>query len=221
MEKYKLYSRGTAGGGAFVKSSEVQSSSTGAGGSVVKSSTTSSGGASTSSAGGNHRHLVFNYKGNGTSAPNRLYEAYGATGVVLQSSVGGDLYTAGASGDHTHETPNHSHGFSFELDDHVHEVTTKIPEIRIDEHRHDMEHGIFTLDRLPTAVEIKVDGNVLPNTELSGENVDLIPYLSKDSNGKIIRDRWATIEIAPNDLGRINATVISRAFLQSHEGGVY
>jgi hypothetical protein len=48
----------------------------------------------------------------------------------------------------------------------------------------------------------------------------LIPYLSKDTEGKVNRG-WHTIAIAPNDLGRINAQIFTQFFVQSRGGGSF
>jgi hypothetical protein len=65
-----------------------------------------------------------------------------------------------------------------------------------------------------------VDGNTVPFTDVSGDNIDLIPYLSKDGEGKLNRG-WHTIIITPDDLGRINAQIYSQVFIQSRGGGSY
>src|SRR5690606_15758394 len=117
--------------------------------------------------------------------------------------------------------PAHSH--EFEVPDHTHDV--EIPahdhEFEVPDHTHGIEYGIFEFDELPTAISIKVDGNTVPYTDLEGERIDLIPYLQKDSSGKINRGRYVEIVITPNNLARINATVTSRLFIQSRIGGTY
>jgi len=110
--------------------------------------------------------------------------------------------------DHTHDVtiPDHTHGM-----DHTHTIPA---------HTHDIEYGIFE-GPTPTAVTVKVDGNVVPGLGTSADEVDIIPYLAKDSGGKIQRGTWHTIEIAPNSLGRIVATVLTQIFVQSRGGGNY
>lgn len=114
---------------------------------------------------------------------------------------------------HSHEfnTPNHSHGVS--ISNHTHEIT-------LPNHTHDIEFGIFKLGKKPTKVTIKVDGNTVPLTALNGDNIDIIPYLSKDSSGKVNRG-WHTIQVTPNDLGRINAQIYTQFFIQSRGEGEY
>jgi len=128
--------------------------------------------------------------------------------------------------DHTHDVsiPDHTHSVS--IPDHTHDVM--IPDHThgmdhthtIPAHTHDIEYGIFE-GPTPTAVTVRVDGNVVPGLGTSAEEVDIIPYLAKDTGGRIQRGTWHTIEIAPNSLGRIVATVLTQIFVQSRGGGNY
>jgi phage minor structural protein len=113
---------------------------------------------------------------------------------------------------HTVTIPNHSH--DIDIPDHSHSIT-------LPNHTHDIEHGIYKLSEIPTSVVIKVDGNVVPVTTTNGSNIDLIPYLSKDSSGRINRGQWHEVTITPNTLGRVNANIISRLFIQSRIGGTF
>ncbi|PEY46802.1 hypothetical protein CN356_31495, partial [Bacillus cereus] len=71
---------------------------------------------------------------------------------------------------HTHEIsiPNHTH--TVEIKDHMHTIT-------LPDHIHQIEYGIYKLSERPSIVTIKVDGNVVPVTSTSAENVNLEPYL--------------------------------------------
>ncbi|HDR8110399.1 TPA: phage tail protein [Bacillus cereus] len=111
---------------------------------------------------------------------------------------------------HTVEIPNHTH--TVEIPNHTHEVT-------IPDHIHEIDFGIYELNRTPSSMKITVDGNVLPITDTSKDNIDIIPYLAKDTDGKINRGRWVEITLTPNDLARITATVNSRLFISSNIGG--
>lgn len=224
---FRAYSRATQGGGATTRSTSsgggsTQTSSSGGG----TSTSTSSGGATTrtSSAGGDHRHRIFTYVGpaNTASAPRRFFRPYSdSANVIIESSLGDDLYTATSSGNHTHSISIPAHTHNFTVPNHTHSVS--IPahthDVTIPNHTHAIEYGIYQLDRLPSAVSIKVDGTATGITELEGENIDLIAYLSKDTTGKINRG-WHTVEITPNDLGRINAQLTTQFFIRSHEGVV-
>ncbi|MGE1052290.1 phage tail spike protein [Bacillus sp. GFa4/2] len=113
---------------------------------------------------------------------------------------------------HTHEFQLDPHKHDFQMDDHSHTVT-------IAPHIHEINHGIYKLSEKPSKVTIKVDGNSLPMDNTSGDNIDLIPFLSKGEDGKIDRGRWHVVELLPDKLGRINANVISRLFIGSTIGG--
>src|SRR5690606_10242244 len=112
---------------------------------------------------------------------------------------------------HNISMPAHTHDIV--IQPHVHVVT-------LPNHAHGIQHGIFEYGTLPTAVTIEVDGTELEHTEINGEGIDLVPYLQKDAKGNVVRGRYAEIVIKPNDLARINATVTSRLFIQSHIGTV-
>ena len=130
-----------------------------------------------------------------------------------------------SAGDHTHNIyghrhyithehdvniPNHTHGFS--VPNHQHGFS-------IPNHQHDIEHGIFQ-GPTPTAVEVRVDGNLISGLGTSETDVDIIPYLAKDGGGRIQRG-WHEIMITPDKLGRIVANVVSQFFVQSRGGGDY
>lgn len=89
------------------------------------------------------------------------------------------------------------------------------------DHTHEIEFGIFELYETPSKVTIEVDGNKLPFDSIRGQDINLIPYLAKDDEGKLQRGRYVEIKITPNSLARINATVTGRLFIQSRSGGTY
>ncbi|MEI7027162.1 phage tail protein [Paenibacillus sp. y28] len=107
--------------------------------------------------------------------------------------------------DHTHEIAAHTHGM-----DHTHEIPA---------HNHEMEYGIFE-GPTPTAVTVTVDGTVVTGLGVNENDVDIIPFLAKDSSGKINRG-WHEIKITPDNLGRIVANVNTQLFVQSRGGGDY
>lgn len=107
--------------------------------------------------------------------------------------------------EHTHSLPTHTHGM-----EHTHQLP---------EHTHPIEYGIYE-GPVPTEVIISVDGSVVPISSISADDIDLIPYLAKDSSGRITRGNH-TIAITPNDLGRIVASVTTQLFVQSRGGGDY
>lgn len=189
-------------------STATSSKSTAAGG----GSTTSAGGGQTSSADGEHVHKMFSATGfAAASDPNNSVALRCANNQYIyvdsDTAAGIEYYTEGSSGSHAHTVDDHTH----DVPDHVH--TFEIPG-----HGHPLEYGIYKHATLPTAITIKVDGNAVPGSSLEAENLDLIPYLSKDTDGKITRG-WHEITLSPNGLGRINANVISQFFIQSRGQG--
>lgn len=232
----------SSGGGTTATSSS--------GGGVAKSTASGGGSTQTSTSAGTHRHRVFGYSGSYGSEPGASdYQMFhaprnasgGAAGLLLIAGATGDVYTQSADGAHSHSVSIPAHSHSFDIPSHTHNVTIpnhthtvtipnhtheiNIPahthEITLPDHTHEIEYGIFEYDKLPSKITITVDGNVLPITGTSGDRIDLIPYLRKDSNGRIARGRYAEIKLTPNDLARINATVSSRLFIQSRIGGTF
>lgn len=108
--------------------------------------------------------------------------------------------------DHTHQIGSHTHGM-----DHTHHISS---------HSHGIQYGIFQ-GPMPTVVTVKVDGNVVPSVSANEDDIDIVPYLAKDAEGKITRGAWHTVEVIPNNLGRIVANVNSQIFVQSRGGGDY
>jgi hypothetical protein len=226
--KWKLYTKGAASGGAsIVTSSSGGGQTTSAGGGVSDSTASGGGTTETTASGGEHQHRIFVENVNEPLALSaksyftNFNDAITAT-VNLESAESGDIYTYDASGDHSHSINLPSHTHSFNTPDHSHTVDDHTHDIDIDPHTHDMVYGIYKHATLPSAIEITVDGNVIPQTALSGENIDIVPYLSKDSGGRIQRGTWHEITLRPtDDLALINATLIQRLFISSHLGGVY
>jgi len=127
---------------------------------------------------------------------------------------------------HAHTVPPHNHNFS-----HMHNATATIVipplEVRVpahahtvifDYHVHGMVYGIYEGGRA-SGVTVRVDKTEIPSANLSPYETDVVPYLSKDSGGKIIRGIWHEIEIIPNALTRIEANLFVQTFVRSQGGG--
>ncbi len=211
---FRSYGKATKAAGQTVISTTAE-----AGGSQTISKTSASGGGETvtAEAGGDHYHRLFvGGVAAGVNFIKRRYFAFlkdknVATSVNFEADADGDIYTYEASGGHSHlvRTSPHTHQFQVDIDPHTHIVKVTVPS-----HLHEVEHGIYLLDQLPTAVTIKIDGVTVPYTAIEGEEIDLIPYIPKDANGKVTRGKHV-IEIKPNNLARISAQVTSQFFIQS------
>ncbi|HDR7801305.1 TPA: phage tail protein [Bacillus tropicus] len=232
----------TSAGGATVGSTQAGGanvSSTTSGGATVGSTSAGGGTVRASSGGGDHVHKMFHGGGIVPAEPTTigLYTAFSDPGRNTAASfyakgTGSSFYTHGSSGNHTHDIslpdhshnisiPNHSHNIS--IPNHTHDIS--IPnhthDITLPDHTHEIEFGIFELYETPSKVTIEVDGNTLPFDSIRGQDINLVPYLAKDNEGKLQRGRYVEIKITPNSLARINATVTGRLFIQSRSGGTY
>lgn len=224
-----IYSKAIKGGGAIV-------SSTSAGGGTTATSSSGGGTTATSSSGGGVSKSTLSGGGSTqtSSFSNPTFFVYSGTRLPMTGATFDNHIHAVQVNDelnHSHNVNIPAHTHSFEVPNHTHSVTVPnhshsvtIPNhdhsITLPDHTHSIEWGIFTLDRLPTAVSIKVDGNIVSHTAITGDKIDLIPHLAKDGDGKVKRG-WHTVTITPNDLGRINAQVTTQFFVQSRGGGSY
>jgi phage minor structural protein len=247
-EKFRPYSKATAGGGATTKTTSsgggtTATSSSGGGttatsssGGGVSTSTASGGGTTQSSTSGGGAVVSSSF----ADLSNRsIVTEQIITGVPYETHIHAVILDGSLNHDHSVSVPNHSHSVSvpshthdFNVPNHSHSVTipnhshqVTIPnhthDIVLPDHTHDVLPGIYEVNVSATAVTIKVDGNTVPVTSTSASDIDIIPYLAKDAGGKVTRGTWHEVEITPNDLARINANIISRLFISSHIGGNY
>jgi len=151
------------------------------------------------------------------------------SGTVLQKADGGTVtfiesgaHAHALTADHRHNVtiPSHNHTVTIPAHNHTVNIPNHTHDITLPNHTHDIEYGIFE-GPTPTALTVRVDGNVVPGLGTSANDVDIVPYLAKDEGGRIQRGVWHTIEIAPNSLGRIVANVVTQIFVQSRGGGNY
>ncbi|WP_340014641.1 phage tail protein [Paenibacillus sp. FSL K6-1318] len=147
------------------------------------------------------------------------------TGTALMKADGTPI-TFVASGGHGHSlTTDHRH--SVTIPSHNHTVTIAPHTHNMDHthtipaHSHEIEFGIWE-GPMPESVQVRVDGVLVPGLSTSGEEIDIIPFLSKDNSGKINRGDYHEITITPvNSLGRVVASVFTQIFAQSRGGGDY
>lgn len=118
---------------------------------------------------------------------------------------------------HTHTIGNHTHDMT--VPNHTHQVT--IPEhthgIDIPSHTHAMVYGIYEGGKA-SEVLLRIDGNNVP---FATQEMDIVQYLKQDTSGNIQRGAFHTIEIIPNALTRISATLAVQMFIQTEGGGIY
>lgn len=207
IEPFRAYIKGNQAGGAVYIS-------TGAGGGQYKNTTTSAGGgsfSSTGAGGGMYRD----------TESEKQYDAgmeriYTKTRDGIDYSVWIDLYIVRSHShgfivdDHTHQTStrDHTHQTAIDLQDHRHQVITQ-------DHSHPPIYGIYQSTRASRCY-LKIDGTTIYNYD---NEVNIIPYLSKDGGGKIRRGTWHTVEIIPDTLTRINASLFIQLFTNSRGGG--
>jgi phage minor structural protein len=230
-KEFRTYGKATQGGGATstTTSGGGGTTATSSSGGGVSTSTNSGGGSTATSSGGGGTNVSssnVDFAGvtlrtgipYGSTLP--PYELHEHLVTLADAALAHDHTVSIPSHTHTVSIPNHSHDFS--VPNHSHSVTvpSHTHDFSIPNHTHDIQHGIYKLAQLPSFVSIKVDGNTVPYTATSGENIDLIPYLAIDTSGMVVRG-WHTIEITPNDLGRITAQITTQFFIQSRGGGNY
>jgi phage minor structural protein len=228
-QPFRAYNRAIKGGGNLATSTESGGSSnqtSSSGGSV--STSTASGGSSnqTSSSGGSSVvSSDFADLANRTISTEQIisgvpYETH-IHPIVLDSSLNHGHSVTIPSHTHSVFIPAHTHNFTVPSHTHTVDIPSHTHDLALPDHTHQIEFGIFELSDSPSSVTIEVDGNPLPFNSTSGENIDLIPYLDLDESGKIRRGGYVEIKITPNALSRINASVESRLFINSHIGGNY
>jgi phage minor structural protein len=138
-------------------------------------------------------------------------------------------------GSHVHNITTHTHAFdhfhlvsvSITTSDHVHTFPSHSHDVTQPDHTHDNIPGIYEGPTATVAV-VSVDGNTVPPEAFNGDEVNLIPYLSKDANGKVLRDTRHIVTITPqagtgndNGLSGIDAYVLVMTFVRSQGGGDY
>lgn len=195
---FRAYSKAIKGGGALA-------STTAAGGSTVESSDP---GVWTLSP---PQFLLGDFMNFGGS---HTVSISGTTGSGGEPSHTHSFSDSDSVGGHAHSMYSVAHSHDVDIPNHFHEIT-------LPDHTHEIDYGIFLNAALPSTITISVDGNVIPGLGLNEDQVDLIPYLAVDAEGKVTRGAWHEIQIAPNDLARIEANIVTQLFIQSRGGGDY
>lgn len=215
----------TSGGGTTATSSSGggTSKSTNSGGGSTRSSTTkffskemlviSSNPDSGTYAG--HTHLV-NISGNGS------YDHSHNVSIPSHShSFSTPNHTHSVSiPSHKHKVSIPSHDHSVTIPSHTHEVDlpNHTHEIELPDHTHEVKHEIIELNETASKMLIKVDGNIVNFNGTSGDRVNLVDFMNKDTSGKVTRGKHE-VSLSPNSLARVEADLILRVFIQSQLGG--
>ena len=121
---------------------------------------------------------------------------------------------------HTHSISIPSHKHSVKVPNHTH--TVSIPahshNFSIPDHTHNIEYGIYRGTTASTGTLV-VDGTTV-GIYSSFNDLDLIPYLNKDSDGIVVRG-WHTLKVTPDKLTRIELDLVIQLFANSRGGGQY
>lgn len=233
--KFRAYETSLAAGGGTTVTSAAGGNTT-VTSSASSTSTTDSGGGTTATSGGNDWYSDPGYtSGFSVTSADGAHNHGISGGAPVVTSI--DFvtpsywyYTFSAEGDHTHAIvdvnhshdvtiANHSHGMA-----HTHGVTipSHTHNVTIPSHTHGINFGIYEYSASATSITLTVDGVLVTAiTTLSASDVNLIPYLSVDGDGKIERGAWHTIQITPNNLARLTVGIIKQIFVQSRGGGDY
>jgi hypothetical protein len=118
---------------------------------------------------------------------------------------------------HTHSIGAHVHGVTIPAHTHSVTVPAHTHGFSIPQHTHDTLHGIYQ-GGMATSATLRVDGRNAGHVG-QGQDINLVPHLSKDNNGRIRRGTWHTVEIIPNSLTRVEADIMMQIYVQSHGGG--
>lgn len=218
LEPFRAFSQATGGGGALADTT--------AGGGGYADTTSNGGGAydSTNSGGGAYETTtVDSYTGDSSGGHNHgIYpgERLAIWGGTKDGCVVSDGYVTWVkSGNHRHSIniPSHTHGFSIPSHSHSFSIPSHRHSFNIPSHTHEIAQGIYE-GTTASKVSIKVDGKAVT---VSGNEINIAPYLSTGDGGKILRDTWHEIEITPDKMTRIIANVFIQLFVNSRGEGDY
>ena len=121
---------------------------------------------------------------------------------------------------HSHTASIGSHSHSLTIPDHTHTISLEAHthEVALNDHTHGIVYGIYEGGQAE-GLTLRVDGAEIPPEAISGDEMNIVSFLSKDEDGKILRGTWHEIEIIPDGLTRIEANLFVQTFIQSVGGG--
>lgn len=126
-----------------------------------------------------------------------------ASGSLLDVTTSITSTTAVAGTPHTHDVEA--------------EVTLPDLVVNVPSHTHGISLGIYE-GSTASSVSIAVDGTVIPASAIQGGSFDAVPYLSRNSRGKVRRGAWHEIVFTPSGETRIVADVHVRTFIRTMSG---
>lgn len=136
---------------------------------------------------------------------------------------------SGSGGKHTHTftLPNHTHTITahrHNLPDltHKHSITLKghKHDITLNGHSHEITAGIFESGN-PTKFDIYVKNEKRATVNAISYNGDITQWLLDTTTQTIPRNTWIDVEIRPDSLAYVQASVFVQGFVQSRGGGNY
>ena len=146
------------------------------------------------------------------------YAAVGGASMQATGTNGGHSH----SFTHVHDMP-HTHNMAhehtippliFQLETHRHAIT-------VPEHEHESIYDIYEGPRAEK-VTLIVDGETVPDDAIGEKDeLDVIAYMRKNDEGKIVRGTWHTIEVVPDKNTRVVLNLCVQIFLQSRGAGDY
>ena len=164
---------------------------------------------------------------------------YAAKTISISGTTGGKSLTTssqsanatGSAGVHKHTIAKHQHGMKhyhdvgvvvtipsmqFELSNHSHSV-------EIPDHTHELEYGVYEMSGSADSLSIKVDDTTIPTPTDQGRRgeIDIAQYMAADSDGRITRGAWHTVEFSPSAIARVTADLFLQVFIQSRGAGDY
>lgn len=233
LKRFRSYSQTTESGGGSTQTSSGGSASgstsqaTGSGGFSASVTSDANWAGDTSTIGGFGGYFSFttahssDYATYNTSAQigsgdshyhqyYKLFDHYHTGSVYVAFDVSRQKFS------HTHGVSlsgsQTSHTHTFNIGSHTHSLT-------IPAHTHNISAGIFESGS-PKNCTIKIGGNVKATVNSTSYNDDITEWLI-DSNGTIPRGQWIDMEIIPDDLAYVVASVFIQGFVQSRGGGNY
>lgn len=220
IEQFRAYSRATKGGGANVATTEA--------GGGVYTSTESGGDDYTSTGSGGGDYTSTGSGGGEYETTHGMAQVEGGMYKIQVQGGGGGYIETYKTTHHEHNVSIPAHSHSVSIPEHTHSVKIRAHSHNLNirahkhnftlpDHKHEIDYGIYEGSKASYCY-LKVDGTLVYNTD---KEINLIPYLSKDDGGRIQRGTWHEVEIMPDTLTRINASLFIQLFTNSRGGGDY